>query len=167
MIRRLKEIMLKDISNLSFEDNMYFDEKFFEDSIHNNFAGWYDESSLDCRIQFIIKKTQIPANSSILDVACGHGKFAEILYEKGHKVVGIDISTVLINYLNNKYDGKIKFQKEYMQDISYINEFDLAIILGNSLSLVPEEKAIKTIQNQIMPIQNISNLIFIMMMTNN
>ena len=147
MIKKLKAIMLKDISNASFENNMYLNEKFFEDSIRNNFAGWYDESSLYSRIQFIIQKTQIAVNSSILDVACGHGKFAEILYEKGHKVVGVDISTVLIYHLNNEYDGEIRFQKENMEDISYKNEFNLVMILGNSLSLVPEEKAIKTIQN--------------------
>lgn len=49
--------------------------------------------------------------------------------------------------VNPKYAGKIKFYQEKMEDLPYENEFDLAIILGNNLLLIPDKKAVRTIQN--------------------
>lgn len=40
--------------------------------------------------------TFIPKGASILDLGCGHGRDAKIFTEKGYKVVGVDLSDVLL-----------------------------------------------------------------------
>lgn len=126
---------------------MYLSEDLFEESIRNNFAGWYIESELYNHIDFILKETQIPHGSKVLDVACGHGRHTELLVKKGYYVKGIDISYTLINYLNNKYKDKIQFEKVAMEDMRCESQYDLVMILGNSLSLVPFENAKRAIIN--------------------
>ena len=98
MFDELRKLMAKDISRMTFDANMYLSEDFFEESIRNNFAGWYNESEIHNNIDFILKETQIPPGSKVLDVACGHGKYSELIENKGFHVKGIDISCTLINY---------------------------------------------------------------------
>lgn len=51
----------------------------------------------------------------ILDAACGPGKYAEILLEKGANVVGFDISPKMVELATNRNKGKATF---FVHDLS-------------------------------------------------
>ncbi|MFW6007203.1 MAG: class I SAM-dependent methyltransferase [Halanaerobiales bacterium] len=146
ILKKLSNIMKEDITHITFDDLMYKDEKFFQESIKDDFAGWYIENDVLKKTEFILNNIDIKKGAEILDVACGHGKFAQLLYESGYKVKGIDISETLIKYLNNKYES-IVFIRSNMENINFSKEFDLILVLGNSLSLVSLGKAKISLEN--------------------
>jgi len=147
MFEELKAILERDISKISFDDNSYLNENFFKRSIENNFAGWYDKTSLQHQVDLILRTSKLSPPARILDVACGHGKHSELLASKGFEVIGVDISRTLIDFLAERNHSNLNFYCCSFSDLEYENEFDLVIVLGNSLSLVPEQELKLTLKN--------------------
>lgn len=131
----LCDIFKRNIENLTFADNMYCSEIFHEEAIAEDFIGWCNKSAIPDQIELILRSCEIDVPSTVLDVACGHGKHAQALQCKGHRVTAIDISATLINFLTKKHQGKITFLKRSFTEIDFDQAFDLIIVLGNSLSL--------------------------------
>lgn len=141
IISSLKAFLHQRIEDISFTDNMYYDEDFFAKSIENNFAGWYDADALKQQIGFILQHCKVTPNSKVLDAACGHGRHAELLCRRGHEVLATDISDQLITHLTEKYgDKRLLFEKRTFMEINYSQIFDLAIVLANSLGLIPRDE---------------------------
>ena len=141
IISSLKAFLHRRIENISFTDNTYYDERFFAKSIENNFAGWYDADALDGQINFILQHCKVARNSKVLDAACGHGRHAELLCRRGYEVLATDISDQLITHLTEKYGHKkLLFEKRSFMEINYSQIFDLAIVLANSLGLIPRDE---------------------------
>ena len=73
----------------------------------------------------------------ILDIGCGAGLFSFYFEQKGHKVIGIDISKELIKEamrIKNKYSFKTKFLLANIFELKKLKiKIDSAIILGNTL----------------------------------
>ena len=128
-----------------FEDNAYNDESIFLDSIKSDFAGWYDSKDIKNKIDYVLKSCKPNKRDLILDVACGHGKHSIELAKRGYSVIGIDISDVLIDYLNKLKNYGARFQKKRTTDISELLEYGLIIILGNSLALMPKDECKQSI----------------------
>ena len=149
VFEELKAILERDISKISFDDNSYFNEDFFKKSIENNFAGWYNKTAPQHQVDLILRTSKLSPPASILDIACGHGKHSELLASKGFKVIGIDISKTLIDFLaeRNHANTNLNFYCCSFSNLEYENEFDLVIVLGNSLSLVPEPELKPTLEN--------------------
>lgn len=64
--------------------------------------------------------------SSMLDIACGEGRFAKQLAEHGFDVTGIDISNESIESANKFENNKLRFFVQDMRLPFYINYFDYA-----------------------------------------
>lgn len=135
----LRTALNRKADGLTFNDNSYYSEEFIEESIQADFAGWYEEETIVNQIDLILKCCELQTHATVLDVSCGHGKHSELLYQKGYNVTGTDISPVLIDYLSRKHTSKIHFEKKAFEELDYVNAFDLIIVLGNSLSLIPVE----------------------------
>ncbi|MCP4156701.1 MAG: class I SAM-dependent methyltransferase, partial [bacterium] len=79
------------------------------------FEGWFDENYLllyshrnrsDAKeqINLIIDTLKPPKEHSILDLACGEGRYTTLLHELGyHNITGLDLSQTLINSGKKKY----------------------------------------------------------------
>ena len=73
----------------------------------------------------------LPAGSYVLDVACGTGTQAISLAKQGHRVVGIDLSTDMLNRAQKKQRGlaNIEFIEKDATDTGYPNgTFDVTMI---------------------------------------
>jgi len=137
-LNQLRKALEIDPGSFSFEDNAYTDETFFQESVQNNFAGWYQEGAPEVQVEFILQYCKVPHGGMVLDIACGHGRHADFFAQKGYDVVGVDISPSLVAHLNLTYGRtNLVFVQRGFIDIDYIELFDLVIILGNSLSLIP------------------------------
>ncbi len=71
-------------------------------------------------------KLQMPAQSFVLDAACGKGRYSLALAEKGFDVMGIDICAAAITEAKKYETDKLHF---YLHDLRlpfYINYFDYA-----------------------------------------
>lgn len=149
VFKELKTILGRDISKISFDDNSYLSEDFFKSSIENNFAGWYNETAIRKQVDLILRKSKLSPPASILDVGCGHGKHSALLASEDFQVTGIDISRTLIDFLTERYQThpNLDFNCCSISNIEYENKFDLVIILGCSLSLVPEPELKLALKN--------------------
>ncbi len=68
---------------------------------------------------------EIPQNARILDLACGRGRHANYLSEKGYQVVGVDISPQSIETaMSRYYSEKLDFYIHDMRLPFRINYFD-------------------------------------------
>ena len=79
----------------------------------------------------LINKLQIDKNSSILDLACGRGRYSLYLSNIGHKVTGIDISKENISEAKKNESDKLHY---ILHDMRYpLNQkFDLILNLFTS-----------------------------------
>lgn len=154
MIDALRQALAVSVEGISFGDNIYGDEDFVARSIKDDFAGWYREEDLPKQIGFLLQHCAVAPPAEVLDAACGHGRHCDILSRQGYKVTGTDISAQLIAHLQAAYRGGITFERRSFAELDYRGAFDLAIVLGNSLSLIPREelpKALRRLNNCLKP----------------
>lgn len=69
---------------------------------------------------------QPPQGSRVVDIACGEGRFAIHLAEKGYDVTGIDISAASIENAKDHEHNNLHFYVHDMRFPFYINYFDFA-----------------------------------------
>ena len=79
----------------------------------------------------------LPKRSRVLDVGCGTGvPFTKFLVERGHQVVGIDISSRMVQ-LARKNVPQATFRELSMTDLDYENEFEGVVASYTMLLLDP------------------------------
>jgi len=90
----------------------------------------------------IIIEKYIKYNSKILDLGCGAGRTTFSLYKMGYKnIIGLDLSTKLINYAinyNRQHNYDIKFISGDSCELPFEKEtFDFIFYSFNGLQLIP------------------------------
>ena len=92
------------------------------------------------------------ANGSILELACGTGRVAKPLLDKGYNYTGLDLSPVFIDHCKSKYPNG-QFITSDMRDFNLGQKFDLISIPFNSfLHLYTEDemnRCLKSAQNHL------------------
>lgn len=95
----------------------------------------------------LINKFGDSRNRKILNLACGTGKHANLLHEKGSEVIGVDISDKMLDEAMKKYP-KIKFEKGDMETWQGKNKFSTIVIFFNSILYSnTRAKFLKTLKN--------------------
>ncbi|MBN8588344.1 MAG: class I SAM-dependent methyltransferase [Rhodothermia bacterium] len=90
-------------------------EKYNELIDHKPHNAYYDRPNTLQLLPEVKGKT-------ILDAACGPGKYAEILMEKGANVFGFDISPKMIDLANERNQGRGRFFVHDVQDPLFMVE---------------------------------------------
>jgi SAM-dependent methyltransferase len=80
----------------------------------------------------------LPPHSTILDAACGGGRYTPLLLEKGHMVIGIDQSQGMLTNARKKFPG-VTFEKMGLQEMPYVGIFDGAICMDAMEHVSPED----------------------------
>lgn len=75
---------------------------------------------------------EIPANSKVMDLACGKGRHSITLNQLGFDVVGVDLSDESIAYAKQFENETLKFDVHDMRKIYQENEFDAIFNLFTS-----------------------------------
>lgn len=101
----------KDWFNSPFYHKLYFER---------------DEAEASAFIQKLIAHLQPPADSSILDVACGRGRHSKTLASMGFNVTGIDISPDSIAHAKLYEKENLSFYQHDMRLPFWSNYFDYA-----------------------------------------
>ena len=74
---------------------------------------------------------------TLLDMGCGTGKHAELFYEKGYKVHGIDLSEDRLKIANQRRKGKedsLRFSHSNIQELNLSDKFDVIVSLFHVMS---------------------------------
>jgi 2-polyprenyl-3-methyl-5-hydroxy-6-metoxy-1,4-benzoquinol methylase len=86
-------------------------------------------------ISLILKNVSIPNKAKILDAACGAGRHAIALAQKGYKVTAFDLSEPLINKaktLSNELNLNINFFNADLRTVDFKERFSLILNLFTS-----------------------------------
>lgn len=80
----------------------------------------------------------VPQKSTLLDAACGAGRYLPFLLEKGHTVIGIDQSRGMLANAQAKFPG-VQFEKVGLQEMAYEGVFDGVICMDAIENVCPED----------------------------
>ncbi len=80
----------------------------------------------------------LPQESTILDAACGAGRYLPLLLEKTHSIVGTDQSRGMLAQARAKFPG-VQFEKVGLQEMAYREVFDGAICMDAMENICPED----------------------------
>lgn len=111
-------------------------KKQWYESLFENYGLKYDKENFtqgtmgEC--DFIEKELRFDKSLKVLDVGCGTGRHSIELTKRGYSVTGIDLSETQLKRAKEKaenYNLKIDFQQQDARNLSFNNEFDMAIML--------------------------------------
>jgi 2-polyprenyl-3-methyl-5-hydroxy-6-metoxy-1,4-benzoquinol methylase len=80
----------------------------------------------------------LPETSTILDAACGAGRYMGTLLEKGHTVLGIDQAQGMLNQARVKFPS-VHLEKMGLQEMDYREMFHGAICMDAMEHVCPED----------------------------
>lgn len=96
---------------------------------------WISETHVRYLLKFL---GQLPPHSRLLSAGCGAGLYDGILAESGHSVVGIDLSSGMLNRARQRNTG-VQYEQIGLQDINYHSEFDGIICIDALEHVYPED----------------------------
>ncbi|MBC8320998.1 MAG: class I SAM-dependent methyltransferase [Bacteroidetes bacterium] len=139
------------------------------ESLFENYGLKYDHESFaqgtlgEC--DFIETEIDFNKQLRILDIGCGTGRHSIELTKRGYNLTGIDLSNSMLKRAKEKaseQDLKINFQKQDAIELSFANEFDLAIMLceGAFPLMETDEMNFKILQNAAKALRSNGKLIF-------
>lgn len=114
-----------------------------EESMDDIYAGIYDENwgaFIDPTHQKFIAKflNLCPAGATILDAACGTGKYWPLILSSGRKVFGVDQSKMMLARAREKFPD-VRTEKIGLQELAYQEAFDGAICMDAMENVFPED----------------------------
>jgi SAM-dependent methyltransferase len=90
-------------------------------------------------IDNLVRIFDINPTHSVLDVACGKGRFARYLSQVGCEVVGIDISSENIHHASRLVTNKLKFVRGDMRMMEFPPRFDFVLNMFTSFGYFDNE----------------------------
>ena len=103
----------------------------------------HDENETSREAEAIIRMLQIEPGKHVLDLACGFGRHAVVLAQKGLKVTGYDLSEGFLKKakeLSETVSVKLDLKQGDMRDIPYENKFDACINMFTAFGFFESEK---------------------------
>lgn len=123
-------------------------------------------------VDFLVRVLNLKPGCRVLDVPCGNGRLAIPLAERGYKVTGVDITTVLLQEAQSASQGAnlgLELVETDMRDLSWIETFDAAFCFwgsfgyfdddGNRRFLKAVHRALKTGSRFALDIPNVAETI--------
>lgn len=146
MIKQIKELSKKpplyDKSGGNIWTEGYLDEQMLSSHLNPEFDGASRKAiTIEKTIEFFHNNI-LKANSTILDLGCGPGLYAEELCKKGHKVTGIDFSQNTIDYANSsarKQGLRIEYKCDNFLNLKYIEKYDVVMQIYGELNTFSDD----------------------------
>ncbi|MDQ3051056.1 MAG: class I SAM-dependent methyltransferase [Bacteroidota bacterium] len=98
-----------------------------------------DEREAEIFLDHLIAYFNPNPNARILDLACGKGRHAVYLNEKGFEVTGIDLSEESIQFCRQFENDRLSFFVHDMRNLFRVNDFDFVFNLFTSFGYFEKE----------------------------
>ena len=94
-------------------------------------------------VEGLISLLELPPGARVLDLACGWGRIAVPLAERGYRVTGLDLSQAFL--ARGREDAKatgvdVDFQRADMREIPFTDEFDAVVIMGSAFGVLESDE---------------------------
>lgn len=130
-------------------------KEWFDSAYYHQLYFKRDETEAKAFIDRLINHLEPPAESRMLDVACGRGRHSRFLADKGFDVTGIDLSFNSIEYAKQFENDHLHFYQHDMRLPSWVNYFHYAFNFFTSFGYFntrrEHDDAIRTIAQSIKP----------------
>ncbi|KRM96610.1 putative methyltransferase (putative) [Liquorilactobacillus aquaticus DSM 21051] len=124
--------------------------------VYTTFAQLYDElmepKMYEQWCSFIEKQVPTLSTAQILDLACGTGRLAVLLAQKGYDVVGSDLSADMLTLAEEHARDKqvnIPLIEADMLDLSELADFDVVTCCLDSLCYMDDEESMLKVFRQV------------------
>ncbi|PCN43903.1 SAM-dependent methyltransferase [Brevibacillus laterosporus] len=127
-------------------------DAWFEKSFREDYLLVYqhrDEASADQEIHNLLERLPIKSKGRVLDLCCGSGRHSRAIAKRGYEVVGVDLSSVLLEQAELLNDQKqVTYYQYDMRDIPFESEFDIVVNLFTSFGYFSDDQeSAKVIKN--------------------
>jgi len=106
-------------------------------------------ANIDNDIDFIIKALKIKKTDHVLDIACGQGRHANALAQKGYTVDGVDFSSHLLKMAKKRAANNQKFYLMNIERLKLATKYDCAYWFFSDLANIEISRALKAISDNI------------------
>ena len=110
------------------------------------------------QVEGLIRFLGLPAGARVLDLACGWGRIAVPLAERGYRVTGLDLSDAFLARAREAAQGAgvdIDFQRADMREIPFAGEFDAVIMMLSAFGVLEsddeDEKVLAAVARALRP----------------
>lgn len=128
----------------------WFDSPYYHTLYKNR-----DENEAQKTLDNLLKALDLPAGARILDLACGKGRHARYLAEKGFDVTGLDISDASITFARQFEHEHLAFYQHDMRHPFRINYFDAVMNMFTSFGYFETDRdhllALKNVYRDLKP----------------
>ncbi len=100
-------------------------------------TDFYKESEAEAQVDFVEKSALLRQEDAILDLACGYGRHAIALANRGYRVTGFDQSADYIEQARinaQKQAAAVTFEIFDMRGLSIVEAFDVVLSMSSSLA---------------------------------
>jgi SAM-dependent methyltransferase len=117
-------------------------ESFFGPDYVDRYARTTDDATTDREVAGVIRLLDLQPPASILDLACGYGRHAVRLAERGFTVTGFDLSPSMLEAAERRAEERgvaLTLIEGDMRRLPFVREFDAAVCLFTSFGFFAEE----------------------------
>ena len=134
-----EDISIPDIEEVFTTDDYLY---FYEDKL--------TEERTENEVEFLEEQLELEEGMKILDLACGIGRHANLLSERGYEVTGVDITSDFLEIAEEESEERgvdVDYIEEDMREISYEEEFDRIILVYTSFGYFDDEENLQVLEN--------------------
>ena len=119
-------------------------EEFFREDYYRLYRGYRSvvPDRTQQQVEFIEKTLALPPSSAILDLACGWGRHAIPLAQRGYRVTGQDLSQLHLDLARKAADAagvSLSLVHGDMREISFEAEFDAVINISSAFGYLEND----------------------------
>jgi SAM-dependent methyltransferase len=122
-------------------NNWYTD--FFTELPNTFWRAAIPPAATEAEVDFIVRVTGLRPGDHVVDVACGSGRHALPLAERGHRVTGVDVSTEAIDHARRQAVADATFVVGDMAHLPPDLAADVAICMGNAFGYLEHEDTVR------------------------
>lgn len=115
-------------------------ETWFDSPFYHILYQHRDEEEAEQFMDKLLLYLKLAGKEQVLDVACGKGRHAVYLAEKGLNVTGIDLSWKNIGHALHQEKENLSFFQHDMRNLFYVNYFDAVFNLFTSFGYFESNK---------------------------
>ena len=126
-----------------------FDRRWYADPRQHSedyFLLYYPPAVLeetDRQVEGLVRLLAVPAGARVLDLACGWGRVAVPLAQRGYRVTGLDLSEAFLARARRDAQEAgldIDFRQADMREIPFVGEFDAVIMMCSAFGFLESDE---------------------------
>ncbi|MCQ2491558.1 MAG: methyltransferase domain-containing protein [Lachnospiraceae bacterium] len=96
-------------------------------------------------MDMLLKEQGVKPGALLMELGCGTGKVTEMFYDRGYKMVGLDLSADMLGIAMDKgrsKDGEILYLLQDMTEMELYGTFDAFYSIGDSMNYILEPESL-------------------------